>query len=80
MNMIPRQQKMADCQHFRACMSSPSSLPGDPRLDFCSPLFDALAALYAPSVALPVPNIRPLDNIAAFAAKLVSSSLLLLLQ
>ena len=50
-------------------MSSSSNPHDDPRLDFCSPQFDPLLALYAADISIPVPNIRPLDNIASFAAK-----------
>lgn len=37
----------------------------DPRLDFFSRAFDARRALLGPPVPVPVPNARPLDNVAA---------------
>ena len=62
------QQKMPNCQQFLRHVVS-SNPHDDPRLDFCSPQFDPLLALYAADISIPVPNIRPLDNIASFAAK-----------
>ncbi len=44
------------------------SSSSDESLDLTSAKFDALRALYSRKVKVPVPEARPLDNVAAYAS------------